>query len=104
MPGELTAGLAVVVAAATDLAEHASHGCALVFDRSFGHGAAMYILMKDVDLAVAQGEALGIPMWVCQAARLVYKHAMFEGAAYDDISALVRRIESGAGFEMPKTR
>jgi 3-hydroxyisobutyrate dehydrogenase-like beta-hydroxyacid dehydrogenase len=75
-----------------------------VLDRSFSYGAAMHILMKDVDLAIAQGEELGVPMWVCQAARLVYKHAMFEGAADDDISTLVRQVESGAGFEMPKTR
>src|SRR5690348_4355669 len=68
-----------------------------VLDRSFDYGAAMHILMKDIDLAIAQGEALGVPMWVCQAARLVYKHAMFEGAA-DDISTLVRQVESGAGF------
>src|SRR5437762_820545 len=75
-----------------------------ILDRSFGYGAAMHILMKDIDLAIAQGEALGVPMWVCQAARLVYKHAMFEGAADADISTLVRQVESGAGFQMPKTR
>ena len=57
-----------------------------------------------IDLAIAQGEELGVPMWVCQAARLVYKHAMFEGATDDDISTLVCHVESGAGFEMPKTR
>jgi 3-hydroxyisobutyrate dehydrogenase-like beta-hydroxyacid dehydrogenase len=34
---------------------------------------------EDVDLAVAQGEALGIPMWVCQAARRVLKHGVFQG-------------------------
>ncbi len=28
--------------------------------------AEMHILMKDIDLAIAQGEALGVPMWVCQ--------------------------------------
>ncbi len=75
-----------------------------VLDRSFGYGAAMHILMKDIDLAIAQGEELGVPMWVCQAARLVYKHAMFEGAANDDLSTLVRHVERGAGFEMAKTR
>jgi 3-hydroxyisobutyrate dehydrogenase-like beta-hydroxyacid dehydrogenase len=75
-----------------------------VLDRSFGYGAALHILMKDVDLAIAQGEELGVPMWVCQVARLVYKHAVFEGAADDDISTLVRHIERGAGFEIPKTR
>jgi 3-hydroxyisobutyrate dehydrogenase-like beta-hydroxyacid dehydrogenase len=75
-----------------------------VLDRSFGYGAALHILMKDVDLAIAQGEELGVPMWVCQAARLIYKHAVFEGAADDDISTLVRHVERGAGFEIPKTR
>ncbi|MGC2415483.1 MAG: NAD(P)-dependent oxidoreductase [Stellaceae bacterium] len=75
-----------------------------VLDRSFGYGAAMHILMKDIDLAIAQGEELGVPMWVCQAARLLYKHAMFEGAANDDLSTLVRHVERGAGFEMAKTR
>jgi 2-hydroxy-3-oxopropionate reductase len=75
-----------------------------VLDRSFGYGAALHILMKDIDLAIAQGEELGVPMWVCQAARLVYKHAMFEGARDDDISTLIRHVERDARFEMPKTR
>ncbi len=61
-------------------------------------------ISKDIDLAIAQGEELGVPMWVCQAARLVYKHAMFDDAAHHDISTLVRHVERGAGFEMPKTR
>jgi hypothetical protein len=40
----------------------------------------MEILMKDGDLAIEQGEALGVPMWVCQAARLVLKHGMYQAA------------------------
>jgi 3-hydroxyisobutyrate dehydrogenase-like beta-hydroxyacid dehydrogenase len=75
-----------------------------VLDRSFDYGAALHILMKDIDLAIAQGEELGVPMWVCQAARLVYKNAMFAGAADDDISTLIRHVEGGAGFEMPRAR
>jgi 2-hydroxy-3-oxopropionate reductase len=75
-----------------------------VLDRSFGYGAALHILMKDIDLAIAQGEELGVPMWVCQAARLVYKRTIFEGAADNDISTLIHHVERGAGFEMPKTR
>jgi 3-hydroxyisobutyrate dehydrogenase-like beta-hydroxyacid dehydrogenase len=72
-----------------------------VLPRSFDYGAALHILMKDVDLAIAQGEALGVPMWVCQAARLVYKHAMMAGRGDDDIASLVQIVEQGAGFEMP---
>ena len=75
-----------------------------VLDRSFAYGAEMHILMKDIDLAIAQGEELGIPMWVCQAARLVFKHAMFQGAAKEDLTAIVKYIERDAGFEIPKTR
>jgi 3-hydroxyisobutyrate dehydrogenase-like beta-hydroxyacid dehydrogenase len=75
-----------------------------VLTRSFDYGAEMHILMKDIDLAIAQGEELGVPMWVCAAARLVFKHAMYKGAAREDLTAIVRYIERDAGFEMPKTR
>jgi 3-hydroxyisobutyrate dehydrogenase-like beta-hydroxyacid dehydrogenase len=64
----------------------------------------MHILAKDVDLAIEQGERLGIPMWVCQAARLMYKHAMFNGMRDKDITELVRVVEAGSGFVLPKTR
>jgi hypothetical protein len=43
-------------------------------------------------------------MWVCQAARLVYKHAMFQGMANDDVSNMFRVIEQGASHALPKTR
>src|SRR4051794_25543348 len=75
-----------------------------VLTRSFDFGAEMHILMKDIDLAIAQGEELGVPMWVCQAARLVFKHAMHQGAAQEDLTAIVKYVERAAGFEIPKTR
>lgn len=74
-----------------------------ILSRSFEFGAPLHIIMKDVDLAVEQGEALGVPMWVCQAARLVYKHAMFEGRANEDMSRMINVVERGAGFELPKS-
>jgi 3-hydroxyisobutyrate dehydrogenase-like beta-hydroxyacid dehydrogenase len=77
---------------------------ASVLTRSFDYGAEMHILMKDIDLAIAQGEELGVPMWVCQAARLVFKHAMQKGAAKEDLTAIVKYVERDAGFAMPKTR
>ena len=51
-------------------------------------GAAVDILMKDVDLAIEQGEALGIPMWVCQTARQVFKHGVFRGYGPRDLSEI----------------
>jgi 3-hydroxyisobutyrate dehydrogenase-like beta-hydroxyacid dehydrogenase len=77
---------------------------ASVLTRNFDYGAEMHILMKDIDLAITQGETVGVPMWVCQAARLVFKHAMQKGAAKEDITEIVKYIERDAGFEMPKTR
>ena len=75
-----------------------------VLDRSFNYGAPMHILAKDVILAIEQGERLGIPMWVCQAAAMMFKHAMFAGMATKDITELITVVEKGAGFVMPKTR
>jgi 2-hydroxy-3-oxopropionate reductase len=77
---------------------------AAVLTRSFDFGAEMHILMKDIELAVAQGEELGVPMWVCEAARLVFNHAMHKGAAKEDLTAIVKYIEGDARFEIPKTR
>jgi 3-hydroxyisobutyrate dehydrogenase-like beta-hydroxyacid dehydrogenase len=41
-----------------------------VLPGTFDFGATIEILKKDVDLAIEQGEELGVPMWVCQAVRL----------------------------------
>ncbi|MFY0610152.1 MAG: NAD(P)-dependent oxidoreductase [Hyphomicrobiaceae bacterium] len=75
-----------------------------VLTRSFDYGAEMHILMKDIDLAIEQGERLGIPMWVCQAARLAYKHAVFTDGDKPDITTLIKHTERAANFELPKTR
>jgi 3-hydroxyisobutyrate dehydrogenase-like beta-hydroxyacid dehydrogenase len=66
-----------------------------VIPRSFEFGATFEILMKDVDLAIEQGEALGVPMWVCQAARLVLLHGVFQGRAQQDLSRAMQIIEEG---------
>ena len=66
-----------------------------VIPRTFEFGATLEILMKDVDLAIEQGEALGVPMWVCQAARLVLMHGVFQGRAQQDLSRAVQIIEAG---------
>ncbi|MBI1396882.1 MAG: NAD-binding protein [Betaproteobacteria bacterium] len=69
-----------------------------VIPRTFDFGATFDTLVKDVDLAIEQGEALGVPMWVCQAARQVLKHRMFQGHGRDDLSRVIEIIEEGAGI------
>jgi 3-hydroxyisobutyrate dehydrogenase-like beta-hydroxyacid dehydrogenase len=66
-----------------------------VLPRSFDFGATFEILAKDVDLAIEQGEELGVPMWVSQAVRLMLKHAVFQGRAQQDMSRIVEIIEDG---------
>ena len=70
-----------------------------VLPGTFDFGATIDVLEKDVDLAIEQGEALGVPMWVCQAARLVVKHGVFQGRARHDVSRIVQIIEDGARKE-----
>lgn len=64
-----------------------------IVPRTFESGATIEILMKDVDLAIELGEDLGIPMWVCQAVRLVMKHGVFQGRAKHDLSRTFQIIE-----------
>jgi 3-hydroxyisobutyrate dehydrogenase-like beta-hydroxyacid dehydrogenase len=66
-----------------------------VLPGTFDFGATIEILMKDVDLAIEQGEDLGVPMWVSQAVRLVLKHGVFQGRAQQDMSRIVQIIEDG---------
>jgi 3-hydroxyisobutyrate dehydrogenase-like beta-hydroxyacid dehydrogenase len=66
-----------------------------VLPRTFDFGATIEILMKDVDLAIEQGEELGVPMWVSQTVRLVLKHGVFQGRAQQDMSRIVQIIEDG---------
>ena len=65
-------------------------------DNGLTKGTAMKLLVNTC--------TIGVPMWVCQAARLVFKHAMHQGAAQEDITAIVQHIERDAGFALPKTR
>jgi len=75
-----------------------------VLPRTFDYGAALHILKKDIDLAIEQGEELGVPMWVCQATRLLFQHAIFADSENADLTSIVRFVERNANFEMPKTR
>ena len=70
-----------------------------VLPRTFDFGATIEILMKDVDLAIEQGEDLGVPMWVSQTVRLVLKHGVFQGRAQQDMSRIVEIIEDGTRKE-----
>jgi hypothetical protein len=47
---------------------------------------------ENFDLALEQGEELGVAMWVRNAVRLVLKHGVFQGRAQQDLSRIVEIV------------
>ena len=75
-----------------------------VLTHDFAYGAALDILLKDVDLALAEGESLGVPMQVCQSVRQMLRLIRAEGGGEQDITCVAQRVADWAGTEIPKTR
>lgn len=75
-----------------------------VLTREFNYGAAMDILMKDVNFALAEGDMLGVPMPVCEAVRQQFRAAVADGMGRQDITTIVHPVERAAGIEIPKVR
>ncbi len=71
-----------------------------VLTRNFAYGAEMHILMKDIDLALAEGEALGVPQLICQQVRQVFKLATHQGWQNRDITEIVKLVEGWSGVEI----
>ena len=71
-----------------------------VLTGQFNYGAAIHILMKDIDLALAEGEAQGVPQMVCSQVRQMFKLAMHMGWAERDITELARLVESWSDCEI----
>lgn len=75
-----------------------------VLTHEFAYGAAMDILLKDVDMAVAEGEALGVPMGVCQSTRQFFRLVQAQLGGDTDISRAAEWVAKSAGTKIPKTR
>lgn len=71
-----------------------------VLSRRFGFGAAISVVDKDVSLGLEEARALGVPMWGIEQAARVWRFAVTQGMAKDDISELARLIERWAGAEI----
>lgn len=71
-----------------------------VFPRQFDYGAHMSITSKDTTLTVSEAEDLGVPMWIGQAVRQLWKYAVTQGGAERDGTALITYLEPWAGIEV----
>ncbi len=77
---------------------------ASVLDRSFAYGATMDIIMKDIDLALAEAERLQVPSWVSGTVRQFFRHWHMQGKGGEDLTTIVQMVEGFAGHALPRIR
>lgn len=71
-----------------------------VLPGTFDYGARLATMMKDVTLGLKEAEALGVPMWAHEAIGQLWRFAMTQGMANDDMTALIQVMEGWAGTEV----
>lgn len=72
-----------------------------VLPRSFDFGFPISSVCKDIGLAIEEGDALGVPMWVGSQARQLWNFALKQEGAQRDMTELVTYLEQWAGAVPP---
>ena len=91
-----------------ELLEHPDKGVAFALHhdrrdnlkRLEAKGSQLHLAAK----ALAEGEALGVDMKVCDQVRKMFRAAIDAGMGKQDITSIVKCIEQQAGVEIPKVR
>jgi 2-hydroxy-3-oxopropionate reductase len=68
-----------------------------VLTRSFDFGFPISAYCKDIHLALAEAERLGVNQWMGTTAAQWYDHARYRGGGSEDLTAIIRYIEATAG-------
>ncbi|WP_322107007.1 NAD(P)-dependent oxidoreductase [Paraburkholderia sp. J41] len=71
-----------------------------VLPGTFDFGARIDIMYKDVTLALAEAEALGVPMRAAQGMAQLWRYAITQGGGPDDYTTLIKYMEAWAGVEV----
>lgn len=71
-----------------------------ILPRSFDFGATLSIVIKDLELFLAEPAALSMRTDTCQRALQAFRRARDEGVEIDDLTAVVRPMERIAGAEI----
>ena len=71
-----------------------------VVPRRFDFGFATELLYKDVRLCLEEGEALGVPMLVGNAVRMLFSITKADLGPDADMTAIIRPLEQWAGAEV----
>lgn len=63
----------------------------------FDFGATIAVMEKDVTLGLAEAADLSVPLQALEQSARLWRLAMMQGRASDDITGLIRMLEEGAG-------
>jgi len=68
-----------------------------ILPRTFDHGSKTSITAKDVELCLAEADALGVDMSIAKASQKVWQSIIDQGAADEDNTVLIKYLEKPAG-------
>jgi 3-hydroxyisobutyrate dehydrogenase-like beta-hydroxyacid dehydrogenase len=68
-----------------------------ILPRRFDYGFALGLMAKDVNLCVAEAEALGVPLWIGNAVKQLWLYGLAQGGPEQDFTELIRHLEKWAG-------
>lgn len=74
-----------------------------VLARTFDYGFTLGLMAKDVALYSAEARRQGVPSWIGRAVDGLWAHAVAQGLADADATAIVQLIEQWAGAEVRQT-
>lgn len=75
-----------------------------VLTRSFDYGGGNHIILKDLELWRQEAEAYGIPAYMGNLVRTLFRQMVQEEGADQDFTRIFLLMERMAGMEMKKTR
>jgi 3-hydroxyisobutyrate dehydrogenase-like beta-hydroxyacid dehydrogenase len=68
-----------------------------ILPRTFGHGFALGLMVKDINLCMAEADALHVPMWIGNAVKQMWNYGLGQGGPDQDFTALITHIEKWSG-------
>jgi 3-hydroxyisobutyrate dehydrogenase-like beta-hydroxyacid dehydrogenase len=68
-----------------------------ILPRTFNYGFALGLMAKDVNLCIAEAEALQVPMWIGNAVKQLWLYGLAQGGPDQDFTALITHLEKWTG-------
>lgn len=64
-----------------------------ILPRTFSHGFSLGLMTKDVNLCVAEADALQVPMWIGNTVKQLWNYALAQGGPDQDFTQLITHLE-----------